>query len=148
MRNGGSGIEGVQADQHIDGKRVELILGVLLPQQPAESIVAEVLKQQEPLRLVGGEDGGCAEAEAAQVAGDADERAHVLPLRRRIHQHRPRAIVAQPMIVAEGRIAGEWRDRGPAPAGAGEECAYGCAAIRQRQPPLGERGSRRRVRSR
>ena len=111
----------VQVDQHVDGRTVEALGVGARCQQPGEGVVAEILQQQQPVGLVGGENGGGAEAEPVQVAGDPHERPDVLVLGRRVHQHRDGAVVADPVVAPEGGVAGQRSDLGMPPAGRRQE---------------------------
>ena len=85
----------VQVDQHVGGKLVQLALAVgRQVERLAQPVVAEIAEQQQPALEIVGEDFGRAEADRDQPFGDRDERPRVLLRRRRVHQHRLMAALA------------------------------------------------------
>jgi hypothetical protein len=112
-----------EAGGDVDRDLVDRALAARLAlQQRPDPVVAEILEQQQALRAIDRERTRRMKAAVEQVARDGQERAEILVLRRRVHQHRAAAVGGlDPKIAAEAGVAGERADLCAAPAMRGEK---------------------------
>ncbi len=123
----------MERDQEIDGERVKRLLRRALRQEPRIGGVAEILEQQQTRGDVLGEDARRAESQPAQQPRDRQERPHILLRRRRVHQDRAEGRRLEPLVAAEGGVAGEPAARRFAPAGGGEKSGDALGALSHRR---------------
>ena len=94
-------------DQYVHREAIERRLVGARREQAGEGVVAEIFEQQQAGAFIGGENGGSAEAKIEEMPRHTDEGAHVLAIRRRVHQHGPAAIAIYAVISTERCVAGE-----------------------------------------
>ena len=129
--------DGEHVDRGVEQRQRVGIRGAV--QQSGEQVIAEVFLQHQTGIRIGGDDVRRRQAEAGQMRGDAEKRAHILG-RRRIHQHRRARPAGQAEIAAEARVLGQRGGAGGGEAGAGEKGGDGVvtghprASMRSGQP--------------